>query len=122
MNTLRKIRQSLKNFFIAVALSIAVVLVVSIFWISLQLNPRREAELIATLLITMGAIIVAASVTALIHALINRVLGQPVTAFETGLVFRESIKRYAWIAAPIASGYGIAQIVRTVAEITVQAP
>lgn len=122
MNTLRKIMQSLKIFFIAAAFSIAAVIVVVMFWISLQLNPRREVELIATLFITMGAVIAAAAVTALIHALINRVLGQPATAAETGTVFRESIKRYAWIAAPIASGYGIAQIMRTVAEVIVQTP
>ena len=33
------------------------------------------------------------------------------------VVFRESIKRYAWLAAPIASGYGIAQVISRVAEI-----
>ena len=120
MNALRKIIQSLT--FVAVgSASVTVVLVIAtLFWVSLQLNPPRVADLIATLFITMGAIIAAAAVTALIHALINRVLGQPAT--ETGLVFRESIKRYAWIAAPIASGYGIAQIVRTVAEVIVQTP
>lgn len=92
------------------------------FWISLQLNrPQelaQEVALIAVMVITMGAVIAASFSTALIHSSI----GPPGSEAETGLVFRESIKRYAWVAAPIASGYGLAQIVRTVAEIIVQTP
>lgn len=92
------------------------------FWISLQLNrPQelpQEVALIAVMVITMGMVITASFFTAWLH----RSIGPPGSEAETGLVFRESIKRYAWVAAPIASGYGLAQIVRTVAEIIVQTP
>ena len=86
------------------------------FWISLQLDPPKELALIAVLLITMGTVITAALITAMIY----RLIGAPDSGATTGLVFRESIKRYAWVAAPIASGYGITQIVRTVGDIIVR--
>ena len=34
-----------------------------------------------------------------------------------GLLFKESVKRYAWLAEPIASGFGISQIITKVGEI-----
>lgn len=89
-----------------------------LLWIPLQLNLPQELGLIAVMVITIGAVITASFFTALIH----RSIGPPGSEAETGLVFRESIKRYAWVAAPIASGYGLAQIVRTVAEIIAQTP
>ena len=113
MTVLRKIAAFLRS--IAIALFFALI-VGLLFWVSLQLNPPRELALIAVLVITMGTVIIAAFITAMIH----RVVGPASSSSATGLVFRESIKRYAWLAAPIAGGYGIADIVRTVAEIIVQ--
>ena len=86
------------------------------FWFSLQLDPPQELALIAVLVITIGTVIIAAFITATIH----RLIGPPGSEAVTGLVFRESIKRYAWVAAPIASGYGITQIVRTVGDVIVR--
>lgn len=103
--------------FYAVFLPVALI-ISTLIWFGLRLGAPRELALVAVLVITMGAIITAALFTALLH----RLIGPPESAAETGTVFRESIKRYAWVAAPIASGYGIAQIVRTVTEIIVQGP
>lgn len=86
------------------------------FWFSLQLDPPQELALIAVLVITIGTVIIAAFITATIH----RLIGPPGSEAVTGLVFRESSKRYAWVAAPIASGYGITQIVRTVGDVIVR--
>lgn len=118
MIILQQLATILGRLAIVLSLIVTALLVVIVFWVSLQLDPPRELELFATLFITMGTVITAAFITALLH----RLIGPPSSAADTGLVFRESIKRYAWIAAPIASGYGIAQIVRTVAEIIAQTP
>ena len=85
-----------------------------LFWIALSIDKRpKEAELIAVLAITITAVIVAAFFTAIIH----KAISPSDEATPPGVVFRESIKRYAWLAAPIASGYGIAQVISRVAEI-----
>ena len=118
MNILQRAMQTLA-FVVTFAIFITGILFVAVlFWISLQFDPPPQLALVAVLDITMGSVIGAAYLTAQVH----RWIGPPGSDAETGMVFRESIKRYAWIAAPIASGYGIAQIVRTVAEVIVQTP
>ena len=107
---------------IVAVITLLVLIIGPLLWIPLQLNrPQelpQEVALIVVMVITIGAVITASFFTALIH----RLIGPPSSEAETGLVFRESIKRYAWVAAPIASGYGLTQIVRTVAEIIAQTP
>ena len=103
---------------VAVAQVIAAVSTAAIFglllWTVLSASSQpKELELVAVLAITIAAVIIASAITAIIHEVINPAgAGAP-----PGTVFRESIKRYAWLAAPIASGYGIAQVISRVAEI-----
>lgn len=118
MNVLRHILNALASFVAVSTYIIGALFVATLFWISLQFNPPPELALVAVLVITMGSVIGASFLTARIH----RWIGPPGSDAETGTVFRESIKRYALVATPLASGYGIAQIVRTVAEVIVQAP
>ena len=100
-----------------IALCLAGVIIGMMLWIAIQLRPpQEELALIAVLVITMGTVITAAFITAMIY----RLIGPPDSGAATGLVFRESIKRYAWVAAPIASGYGITQIVKTVGDVIMQ--
>ena len=81
--------------------------------IALLMSENRPDEfgLAFVLGITMGAVIVAAAVTAFTYGL----LSSGVPGYRQEAVFRESIKRFALIAVPIAAGYGIAQIVSELA-------
>ena len=103
---------------VAAAQVIAAVVMVAILGLVFGLvlsasSQPKELELVAVLAITMAAVIIASAITAFIHKAIN----PSDEATPPGVVFRESIKRYAWLAAPIASGYGIAQVISRVAEI-----
>jgi hypothetical protein len=83
-------------------------------WIALSIEGQpREVALVAVLAITMTSVIIAAFFTAAIHKAMN---GND-DSMPPGEVFRESIKRYAWLAAPLASGYGLSQIAVRIAEI-----
>ena len=114
----RRIARILANVAAYFAFVVATLIALLLFWLSLQLDPPRELELIAVMVITLGAINAAAFITAMIH----RAITPAETGDSSGRVFRESIKRYAWVAAPIASGYGIAQVITQVAEIIAQTP
>ena len=88
-------------------------------WIALGIEEEpSEATLIGILAITMGSVIIAAFFTAMIYNALNPSGGN----MATGGVFRESIKRYAWLAAPIAGGYGLSRIVVEVVAIVAQSP
>ena len=114
---MNKAKAMLRNLGALLQVAVAVSAIGSLgllFWITLSIGQRpKEAELIAVLAITITAVIVASFLTAVIHKAIN----PSDEATPPGVVFRESIKRYAWLAAPIASGYGIAQVISRVAEI-----
>lgn len=69
---------------------------------------------VAAIFITSGmSVIIAAFFTAIIYNAFN----PSGTTMIPGHVFRESIRRYAWLAAPIAGGYGLSRIVIEVAGI-----
>ena len=105
-------------FLIQVVATLALVLFCAlVFWIAISTDARpKEAELVGVLAITIATVIIAAFFTAVIH----KVISPDSEKVPPGEVFRESIKRYAWLAAPIASGYGIAQVITRVAEIIAQ--
>ena len=84
----------------------------SIFWIALGSDRPPETDLIAVLVITIAAVIIGSLATTVVYHLI----GQANPQARPEVVFRESIKRYAWLAAPIASGYGVSQVVIRVFE------
>jgi hypothetical protein len=58
----------------------------------------------------MAAVILAAGATAVVYSMLAR--GTPSASPAT--VFRESIYRFAWLASPIAAGYGVTEIVKGV--------
>ena len=98
---------------VAVALLFAGMLVVLILVaVSLPGQPD-ELGLVAVLAITMASVIVASLVTALLYRL---VAGEHL-ANSSAEIFWASIKRYGFIASPIATGYGLSQIIERVAEI-----
>ena len=66
----------------------------------------------------MGAVIVASTITTYAYGRFNP--GDPRSRSEA--VFRESIKRFAFIAAPIAAGYGIPQIISELADLFGRVP
>jgi len=85
-----------------------------IFWIALSNQNRpKELALIAVLAITIVAVLIAAFAVALVHKVINR----GATDLENGIVFRESIRRFAWLTAPIAASYGLTQVATEIANI-----
>ena len=114
MNKAKTLLRSLGTLFWGIVALSAIGSIGLLFWIALSIDTRpKEAELIAVLAITITAVIVASFLTAVIHKAVN----PADESTPPGVVFRESIKRYAWLAAPIASGYGIAQVISRVAEI-----
>ena len=101
---------------LAQAASIALLggIFILMLWIALSIEDEpNEASLIGVLTITMGSVIIAAFFTAIIYNALN----PSGASMAPGDVFRESIRRYAWIAAPIASGYGLSRIVVEVAGV-----
>ena len=86
-----------------------------IFYLALSLKDHPdELGLIAVPAITMFVVIIAAA--------IYKGMVQTDKEPSQGEVFRESVKRYAWLAAPIASGFGISQIIDKIAESVARTP
>ena len=112
MKTLRRVARVAKTSGTALAFVPGTVKLTLLFYIMLALEPPKAVELAAVPAITMGAVIIAAFSTAALHG--ARFRGWKDAARR--VVFRESIKRYAWFAAPIASGYGISQVITKIAE------
>ena len=75
-----------------------------------------QIDLLIVLGVTMLTVIAASALTSLMFSLLTS--QSPRTT--QGEVFRESIKRFAWLASPIAAGYGLSQIVKEIAEILKQ--
>ena len=89
----------------------------SVAWIALSdQNRPKHLDLIAVLAITFTAIVLASFVVALVHRAIN----PEATHKENGEVLRESIRRFAWLASPIAASYGLAQVATQIASIVAE--
>ena len=92
----------------------AIVTAAAMAWLALSAQNRpKELALIAVLVITAGTVIFASLLAALVHkAVYPRADGR-----ENAAVFRESVRRFAWLAAPIAASYGLSQVAIDIAKI-----
>ena len=101
--------------FLVVGIAAAsIVIAAAMVWLALSAqNKPKELALLGILLITAGTVIFASFVTALVHkAVYPRADGR-----ENAAVFRESVRRFAWLAAPIAASYGLSQVAIDIAKI-----
>ena len=89
------------------------VMLALLLWLLLSL-PDQPAELglIAVLGITMTSVISASFITAWLYRVMNRT--NPSQPPED--IFWSAIYRFSWLAAPIATGFGVSQIIKTVTE------
>ena len=95
-------------------LAVGVAMLVLVFWAALALpNQPEELELVAILIITMASIVVASATTALLY----KFMSGPFPKNVPEEIFWASIRRYAWVAAPIASGYGLTQVIGKIGEV-----
>ena len=83
-------------------------------WVALSdRNRPKELDLIAVLAITIAAIVIASFVVTFVHKSINPEASNE----QNGIVLRESILRFTWLAAPIAASYGLAQVATDIVTI-----
>ena len=107
------------RFFAVGITAAAIVIAAGIVWLALSAQNRpKELTLVAVLLITAGTVIIASLVATFAHkAVYPRADGR-----ENAAVFRESVRRFAWLASPIAASYGISQVAIDIAKVVTGTP
>ena len=104
----------ISSFLVAGLVAAVIVIAAGIVWLALSAQNRpKELALLGVLLITVGTVIFASLVAALAH----KVVYPRADGRENAAVFRESVRRFAWLSAPIAASYGISQVAIDIAKI-----